>query len=183
MASAFTIPVLAALLVACMPAGAATLRVDKTRSRIHVDASATGHDFTGTLKDFTAKGSGEKSTLDPSGFELQWSFKDLKTGDEKRDHEMIKWLGGGDPKGSFKFTKSWTEKNGTKKAMGTLTIHGVSKTIAFPFTATADGDWVTIDGTASLNYKNHKLELIRSMGFMTVDPSLVVRFHLVGKIQ
>lgn len=174
---------IAVALAALIPAGAATLDVDKGRSRIHVDVSATGHDFTGTLKDYTAKGSGDKGSLDPSGFELQWSFKNLKTGDAKRDKEMIKWLGGGDPKGTFKFTKSWKEKSGVTKAMGTITIHGVSKTISFPFTAKADGDWVTIDGTATLNYKDFKLDIIRSMGILTVDPKLAIRFHVVGKAK
>ena len=173
----------AAILVAVHSAGAETLEVDKQRSRIQVDASATGHRFTGTLADFTATGSGSPATLDPSGFKLQWHFRDLKTGDDKRDHEMIKWLGGGDQMGSFTFTKCWTGKDGGKNAMGSLTIHGVSKDLTFPFTIRADGDWVTVDGTARIDYKNFGLPVIRSMGFMTVDPKLAVRFHVVGKVK
>jgi polyisoprenoid-binding protein YceI len=74
-----------------------TLVVDLTRSRIHVDASATGHHFTGTMEKFTAKASGDPSSLAPSSFDMQWSFKDLDTDDAKRDKEMVKWLGRGDP--------------------------------------------------------------------------------------
>lgn len=166
-----------------VPVRAATLDVDKDRSRIQVDAKATGHSFTGTLKDYQASVSGDPASLKPTGFDMKWSFSDLDTDDAKRDAEMIKWLGGGTPQGSFKFVKSWTDKAGQQQGMGTLTIHGVSKTVSFPYTATKDGDWVTIDGKASFDYQNFKLPIIRAMAVMTVNPNLVVRFHIVGKVK
>ncbi|WP_338689073.1 YceI family protein [Haloferula helveola] len=162
-------------------AHAETLKVDKTRSRIQVDAKATGHSFTGTLGDFTAKVSGDASSLAPTGFSLNWTFDHLKTGKEDRDDEMIKWLGGGKPAGSFRFTKSWKDAGGRTFAMGEITIHGIRKTISFPYTAKKDGRWVTIDGTASLNYEDFSLPIVRAMAVMTVDPQLTVRFHVVGK--
>lgn len=148
-----------------------------------MDIHATGHDFTGTLKKYTTKVTGEAASMKPSGFNLDWSFKNLKTGDEKRDKEMLAWLGGGDPKGSFEFTKSWTDKDGETHGMGKLTINGTSKTISFPYTVKKDGTWVTIDGTVSLDYQNFKLPIIRTMAVMTVDPKLKVRFHVVGKVK
>lgn len=177
------IATLCGLLATLTLAHAAPLEVDKDRSRIQVDAEATGHKFTGTLKDYTASVSGEPSSLEPDGFELKWSFKDLDTDDAKRDAEMIKWLGGGDPQGNFKFTKSWTGKDGGQQAMGTLTIHGISKEITFPYTAKKDGDWVTISGQVTMDYQNFSLPIIRAMAVMTVDPQLVVRFHVVGKVK
>ena len=162
---------------------AATLVVDQDRSRIQVDAKATGHNFTGTLKKYTATVSGDASTLKPESFSLAWSFKDLDSKDAKRDKEMIQWLGEADPKGSFQFIKSWTDDSGKTQGMGTLTIHGVSKTVSFPFTASKSGDWVTIDGKVSMDYQDFKLPIIRAMAVMTVDPKLTVRFHVVGKIK
>ena len=171
------------ILFAMNLAQAATMDVDKGRSRIQVDAKATGHNFTGTLKNFTTSVSGDAASLKPEGFELGWNFKDLDTDDAKRDAEMIKWLGGGNPKGSFKFIKSWTAKDGTEYGMGTLTINSVSKSVSFPFTAKKDGEWVTIVGKVSMDYQNFSLPIIRSMAVMTVDPKLVVRFHIVGKVK
>lgn len=162
---------------------AATLEIDQDKSRIQVDAKATGHAFTGTLEKYTATVNGNAATTEPESFDLDWSFKNLKTADDKRDKEMLNWLGGGDPKGKFRFTKSWVDKAGNKHAMGTLTIKGVSKTISFPFTATKEGDWVTIDGKAGMDYEDFSLPIIRSMAVMTVDPKLTVRFHIVGKIK
>lgn len=162
---------------------AATLEVDQDRSRIHVDAKATGHNFSGTLKKFTAKASGDATTLKPDGFELQWGFKDLDTDDAKRDQEMIHWLGDADPKGSFKFIKSWTDDSGKTRGMGTLTINGISKTISFPYTVSKNGEWLTVDGSVAMDYQNFKLPIIRTLAVMTVDPKLTVRFHVVGKVK
>lgn len=177
------LPSLGALLVLSTLAQAATLEVDKQRSRIQVNAKATGHSFSGTLKDYKTTVSGDEKSLDPSAFDLSWSFSNLDTDDAKRDAEMIKWLGGGAPKGSFKFTKSWTDKAGKTQCMGDLTINGVSKTIAFPYSAKKDGDWVTIDGKVTMDYQNFKLPIIRAMAVMTVDPKLEVTFHVVGKVK
>ena len=157
------------------------LEVDKTKSRIHVDGKSTGHSFTGTLDDYTAKVSGDAKSLKPTAFQLDWKFSDLKTADKKRDKNMLEWLGGGTPKGSFKFVKIW-EQNGKRYAQGEIAIHGVSKTISFPYTVKREGSWITIDGTASLNYEDFKLPIIRSLAVMTVDPKLSVRFHVVGEL-
>lgn len=162
------------------PAMADSLKVDKDKSRIQVDAKATGHEFTGTLGDYKASISGTSDKLKPTGVELSWKFADLKTGDTKRDAEMIKWLGGKGPEGSFKFTKTWSD-GGKDFAQGELTIHGVSKTIAFPFTAKKEGKWVTIDGAVKFDYQTFGLPIIRSMVVMKVEPELEVRFHLVGQ--
>ncbi len=177
------VTILGGFLIALSLSQAATLEVDKERSRIGVNAKATGHSFSGTLKGYKATVSGDNASLTPSGFTLSWSFGDLDTADAKRDVEMLKWLGGGAPKGSFKFTKAWTDKAGKTQCMGDLTINGVSKTISFPYTAKKEGEWVTIDGKVKMDYQNFKLPIIRSMAVMTVDPKLEVVFHVVGKVK
>jgi len=178
-----TITTFCGILCSATLSQAATLDLDKERSRIQVDAKATGHNFTGTLSDYKASVAGEAGSLKPSAFTLSWNFTDLKTDDVKRDAEMIKWLGGGTPKGSFKFVKSWTDKSGNEQGMGNLTINGVSKVVSFPFTAKKDGEWVSIDGKVTMDYQNFSLPIIRAMAVMTVEPQLVVRFHMVGKVK
>ena len=80
-------------------------------------------------------------------------------------------------------TKGWKEASGKTAAMGNLTVNKISKSIAFPYTVKREGEWVTIDGTVTMDYQNFKLPIIRSMAVMTVDPKLVVRFHVVGKVK
>lgn len=171
------------MVLSAVAARAASMEVDSERSRIQVNAKATGHSFTGTLNKYTIKAAGDSVTNKPTALDLSWNFNDLDTADEKRDKEMVKWLGGGTPKGSFKFVKSWDEKPGGGSAQGTLTINGVSKTISFPYTVKRDGEWLTIDGSVSMDYQNFKLPIIRAMAVMTVDPKLDIRFHVVGKVK
>ncbi len=178
-----TIAAACGFLGAVAAAQADTLEVDSARSRIQVDAKATGHEFTGDLTKYTLKAQGDAASGKPSDLTLAWDFNDLKTADEKRDKEMIRWLGGGKPKGSFEFVKSWDENPGGGKAQGTLMINGVSKTVSFPYTIKRAGEWLTLDGKVSMDYQNFKLPLIRAMALMTVDPKLVIRFHVVGKVK
>ena len=172
-----------ALLICGSAARAAELQIEKENSRIQVDAKATGHSFTGDLKDYTVKVAGNVSTSEPSSVSLKWDFNDLKTGDEKRDKEMIKWLGGGKPTGTFTFGKSWKDDKGSLQAEGEITIHGISKTISFPYSVKREGNRATIDGTATLDYQNFKLPIIRNLAVMKVEPNLTVRFHLTGEVK
>jgi len=176
-------PSLVLTIATLFPVHAAELKIDKEKSRIQVDVKATGHSFTCNLNDYTAKASGDKTSAAPSAFSLSWDFADLGTGDEKRDKEMIKWLGGGKQTGAFSFTKGWSDGGGMTQAEGTLTVHGVSKTISIPYTVKREGDWLIIDGTAKMNYEDFSLPIIRTMALMTVDPKLTVRFHLTGEIR
>jgi len=162
---------------------AAMVEVDPARSRIQVDAKATGHEFTGDLKNYTIQAAGDLASHKPTSLNLTWEFNDLKTGDEKRDKEMLKWLGNAKPKGSFSMVKTWDETLDGGKAQGTLTLVGVSQSVLFPYTVKVDGEWVTLDGKVSIDYQNFKLPIIRAMAVMTVDPKLIIRFHVVGKIK
>ncbi|MGA0845107.1 MAG: YceI family protein [Luteolibacter sp.] len=171
------------LLFAVSHGHAAELKVDPARSRIQVDAKATGHRFTGTLKRFEAKASGNASNLIPELFQLDWKFSDLDTDNDDRDAQMLDWLGNKQATGSFKFIKSWTDEKGRSHAMGELKINGLTKRISFPYEVKRDGDWLTVDGQVWMDHRDFKLPIIRSMAVMTVNPKLLIRFHLVGKIS
>jgi polyisoprenoid-binding protein YceI len=176
------IAALCGLLGVVTPTYAATLTVDKEKSSIQVDVKSTGHDFAGALSDYKATVEGDGKTLQPTAVNLTWKFTDLKTGENKRDAEMLKWLGAAVPEGSFRFTKFWMD-GGKTCAMGELTIHGISKSVGFAYTAKKDGNSVTIDGTVPINYENFGLPIIRNFAVMKVDPALVVKFHLVGEAK
>jgi polyisoprenoid-binding protein YceI len=173
---------LGTLLGSLCVASAATLEVDKAKTKIQVIAKATGHEFTGTLTDYTITASGDEKTLKPTALELSWSFKNLDTADAGRDAEMIKWLGGGAPKGSYKFAKIWS-RSGVDYAEGTLTINGVAKTVQIPLTVKKDGAVITTSGKTEIDYKDFGLPLIRAMLVMTVDPKLTISFTVVGKAK
>jgi polyisoprenoid-binding protein YceI len=177
-------------LVALLPAvllssvRAADMNVDARRSWVKVDASATGHSFSGSLKKFDARVSGDAATLAPSAASLEWNFADLDTDEAKRDVEMLKWLEHGKwPKGSFQMTKSWTDNAGKTWVQGSLKIHSVSKSVAFPIETAKNGDRISINGLVWIDYRDFGLPIIRSMAVMTVDPKLKISFHLEGETK
>lgn len=168
-------------ILSLIPVEASDLSVDAQKSWVKVDASATGHSFSGSLSKFDAKVSGDASTLVPSSATLQWDFSDLKTNDAKRDAEMLKWLEyAKNQKGSFEMTKTWTDSAGKTWAQGNLKFHGISKAVAFPLTTSKSGDRVKIDGSVWIDYQDFSLPIIRNMAVMTVDPKLKISFHLEG---
>jgi polyisoprenoid-binding protein YceI len=173
-------------LVAAMitPALAGTLSVDPAKSWVHVDAKSTGHDFTGKLDKFTASVTGDNATLTPAEATLSWDFADLKTGDGDRDKEMLSWLDHGkNPGGSFKMTKTWKDGKGTSWAQGSLKIHGISKSVAFPLSVKKDGGHVSIGGEVWIDHQDFNLPVITKMVVMTVDPKLKISFHLEGAVK
>lgn len=165
-------------------AAAASLDVDGAKSRLTVDAKATGHTFSGRVEKFTAKVNGDVATMAPQAVDLSWDFADLKTGEGDRDKKMLEWLEHGKtPKGSFRMTKAWTDKQGKTWLQGDLSIHGVKKSLAFPYTVKKDGKRVAIDGSVWIDHQNFGLPIIKSMVVMTVDPKLKIGFHLEGEVK
>jgi polyisoprenoid-binding protein YceI len=163
---------------------AGDLAVDAQKSWVKVDASATGHTFSGSLSKFDAKVSGDPASLAPSSATLQWDFSDLKTNDAKRDAEMLKWLEyAKNQSGTFSMTKTWTDAAGKTWAQGNLKIHGISKSLAFPLTTSKTGDRLKIDGSVWIDYQDFSLPIIRNMAVMTVDPKLKISFHLEGDVK
>ena len=162
---------------------AADLKVDAKRSWTKVEVSATGHSFTGTLKKFTTRVSGDPASLKPNAASLEWDFADLDTNEPKRDAQMLQWLEHGkSPKGSFQMSKSWVDRENRTWVQGTLKIHSISKQVAFPIETSRSGDRVKIDGQVWIDYRNFDLPVIRK-AIISVDPKLHVSFHLEGDMK
>lgn len=175
----FSVP---ALLLAFNHAHAELLSVDSQQSKIEVAVSATVDSFVGQLEKYQADIDCASNTNLPDKAAVTFDFKDLKTGNPKRDTEMLKWLDYS-TKPSCRFTLTdWKTVGATNFAEGTITIHGVKKTIEMPVTVGQTGTHLTIAGSADLNYRDFDLPIIRKMLVLTVDPHLHVSFHLVGTL-
>ncbi len=121
---------------------------------------------------------GDKSI---STAEFDFDFADLKTGDNRRDKDMLKWMDyENHPKGSFGLQELAVQGE-QLEARGTVTIHGVSKPIAFPVTIAVEGEQATAEGSAQLNLLDFDLKPIRKMLFITVKPEMIIDFHLEGR--
>lgn len=167
------------LLLPLSLAAASTLKVDPARSFVDVDVKMTVGSFTGRLEAYNAQ-----VGFDPAGkiktATFAFKFADLKTGEQKRDADMLEWLGGGDPVGSFQLGALALTPDGQGHASGRLVIKGRAELVEFPVNVTQlDGVW-TISGSATLRYTNWGLKVIRKMAVLKVDPEVKVRFKLIG---
>lgn len=155
------------------------LKVDKTRSFIDVDGQSTLRDFTGHLDTYEAR-----LVTDDAGriksATLAFKFTDLKTGDQKRDADMIKWLGGGVPEGRFELGILALAPDGQGQATGKLTLHGQAQLVEFPVNVLRADDTYTITGGTTINYTNWGLKIIRKVGLLKVDPEVKIRFKLIA---
>lgn len=155
------------------------LKIDRARTFIDVDVKATVDSFTGHLDGYEAK-----VNVDDAGkiktAVFSFRFSDLKTGKPERDAEMIKWLGGGQPEGSFELGALALTPNGQGQVSGRLTFHGVTERVEFPVEVTrANGDY-TIAGETTIDCRTWNLKPIRKALVLKVDPEVRVRFKLTG---
>jgi|SRR5579859_5564568 len=171
------------LLALQAPVLGAPLQLDHNQSRIEVAVNSTAGAFTCKLQKFEATIEYEPSQPMPSKVEVQFDFIDLKTGIERRDEHMLKWVDySQNPTATFRL-KSWKQEGEDSFAVGELSIRGVHKEVRFPVKIKHDGNQYEIDGTAHLDYRDFGLPKIRSALVFSVDPHLRVQFHLAGKTK
>jgi polyisoprenoid-binding protein YceI len=155
--------------------------IDPDASRVGIAVRLSMGSFKGVLEKYETRiqiAAGDKSV---SMAELDFDFSDLKTGNKRRDKDMLKWLDHENhPKGSFRLEEIAAQGE-QLEARGTVTIHGVSKPIAFPVTIALEGEHVTAEGSAKLNFLDFDLKPIRKMLFITVKPEMIIDFHLEGR--
>ncbi len=169
---------LLALLPLAALAAERPLKIDRSRSFVDVDVDATKN-FTAHLDRYEAR-----VVVDDAGkikgAVFTFKFRDLKTGNEGRDADMINWLGGGDPEGRFELGNLAITPDGQGQASGRLTYHGVTERVEFPINlAKADGNY-TVTGDTTIDHRNWGLKVIRKALLFTVNPEVKIRFKLTG---
>jgi len=152
------------------------------QSSIQVDVKATVDSFVGELTAYDLQLSVDASSGMVESCTFEFDFSALDTGKKKRNEQMLEWLEyPKHPKGLFQLVRLEETADG-QRALGTLTLHGVSKEITFPVTIQRDGEQLLIDGRAHLNYHDFGLETIRMMLLVTVNPEFDVILHLEGDL-
>src|SRR6478609_1730358 len=173
--------VLALLLPVASFAAERLLKLDPAKSYVEVDVGVTVGSFTAHLDNYELRATADdkksvKSTL------LTFKFSDLKTGKPDRDAKMIEWLGGGDPTGKFESGIVALTPDGQGRVTGYLTMHGEKALVEFPVNVTKVDGVITITGTATVDYRNWKLKVIRMAMVAKVDPEVKVRFKFTGTV-
>ena len=155
--------------------------IDTDASRIGIAVRLSMGSFKGVLEKYDARiqiAAGDQSI---SSAEFDFDFADLKTGNKRRDKDMLEWMDyENHPKGSFHLEEVAAQGE-QLEARGTVTIHGVSKSIAFPVTIAVEGEHATAEGSVKLNFLDFDLKPIRKMLIITVKPEVTIDFHLEGR--
>jgi polyisoprenoid-binding protein YceI len=166
------------LLPLVLAAAERPLKIDRGRSFVDVDVDATKN-FTAHLDGYDVRVTVDDAGRIKGGL-FTFKFRDLKTGDEKRNADMIKWLGGGEPEGRFELGNLAMTPDGQGQASGRLTFHGVTERVEFPVTLVRTDTEFTISGETTIDYRNWKLKVIRQSMVFTVSPQVKIRFKLTG---
>jgi len=159
------------------------LVLDPARSSIEVQVHATFDSFLGRLEKFRSD-----IVIDPAHARtrravVSFAFADLKTGRPGRDRDMLAWSENNQyPVVEFRMETLVQTPGAPAQAHGSLKIHGIEHATTFPVSFLIDGPLYAIDGEVALDYRDFGLPVIRKFFVLTVDPRLLVRFHLQGRL-
>lgn len=170
-------------LPATVLAGPRQLVVDTAASSVTFDVRATMHSFTGKDEAWTVEITFPTEGDLPDSATFTTELAAMKTGNAKRDAEMLHWMENEQyPTISFRLT-SIAPDGAAHKADGELTLHGQTRAISIPVTITRQSGRTTVAGEITIDHRQWGLKQFRKMGFLTVSPEVKVAFKIVGEVR
>lgn len=166
-----------------VPLSAGNFQVDRAVSEVAVRAKASPpHAFESVAQDYEYDIEIDPVSLAVSKAQFSFDFADLDSNSAKRDKKMRSWM-------DVAVNQSARFELGTVKmiegksvAVGTFSMHGVSKEIEVTFSVVRDGEKIVLDGEAEFSYENWGLEIVKLFIF-TVKPVIQPHFHLEGVLS
>lgn len=165
------------------PAAAPIWTVDKMASRLKFRATANNVGFDGQFKNWDAQIAFDPKNLKASHALVTVTLASAITGDQTRDQMLPTgdWFDVGRFGKSTFETASITEASpGHYVANGTLTLHGVKRPLALPFTLAITKDQAKMDGTVTLNRMDYNLGHGQAGDPETVKPQVQVIVSLIA---
>lgn len=158
------------------------VQFDPAQSTVEVVVKATVDSFTGKLATYDLTGTAD-DTGRITAAQLSFHFRDVLTGKSRRDTAMHEWQHTDKfPDARFELRSLTTAPDGSLRAAGQLTFHGLTRPLSFLVTVVHAGATYAIDGEAAIDTREFDLPIIRVMGLLKVDPIVRVRFHFQGKL-
>jgi polyisoprenoid-binding protein YceI len=161
-----------------------SVRVSNEQSRVEVVVRATVDSFVAELRAFDAVVVCEPQTGQIETATFRFDFRQLFTGKAERDRQMHEWQDTAHfPDGLFRLTHMERTSGGQFVASGELQFHGETQAVTFPVSVTRNDKALSIDGEAVVDVRTFGLKPIRKLAVLRVNPEVVVRFHLQGRIE
>jgi polyisoprenoid-binding protein YceI len=145
-------------------------------SQVEFAVHATGDSFVGHLNHWDGQFQAAAGPY-PTGGTMTFLVADLKTGKADRDQQMLTWLEAKQFPAVTFVLRQVTAANGKFEAGGDFTFHGITRPISFPVRFGQAGPHRTVDGAATLDYREWNLKVFRKFGLFKVDPLVKVTFH------
>lgn len=166
------------------PAAAQVWTVDKAASRLTFRASANGVAFDGVFKTWDAQIAFDPKNLKASHATVTVSTASAVTGDPTRDQMLPTpdWFNVPKFAKATFVTSSITQASPDHYvANGVLTLHGVSRPVALPFTLTIAKDTAKMDGTTTIDRTQFGLGQGQAGGTETVAAQVSIGVKLMAK--
>jgi polyisoprenoid-binding protein YceI len=149
------VALLGTLVAFVSPAGAAPAKwnVDPAKSSLEYVVVINGQMVTGKFKAFGASIAFDPADLAQSSAKITIDMTEAKSGDATRDAMLLKpdWFNVLDfPQAVFQTTGFAAKGGNAYEAQGRLTLKGVTKDVALPFTLAIKGDTATMKGETAL---------------------------------
>ena len=156
-------------------------RMDPEQSVIEVEVHSTFDVFTCHVIHYGAQVAIARSTHQVENATIMLDLANVKTGKERRDVHLLEWSENARfSRVSFHLNELVPGVDGWLQARGQVTMHGVEKSVTFPVRSLVEGAKHSFDGETMLDYRDFGLPIIRKFWIVSVDPKLLVRFHLQG---
>lgn len=184
-----------ALLVFAGGAAPHPLRIDRDRSMLEFTISRPGETIGGRVGEFSGEVLFDPQRPDRSAVRLRVGAASLETGNGLRDRKMrrshleverfpeivfqstsIRLGGAGED-----VSEGPDASGGARRALveGTLSLHGVERSLLFPVTIRYDTGSLTAEGELELRLSDHGIPIPRFL-WMVLDDAVRVRFRFVA---
>jgi polyisoprenoid-binding protein YceI len=170
---------IAAALPLALVAAERPLKVDHSRSYVDIDVKTTLKNFTAHLDAYDLKINVDEAGKIKNAV-LLFNFSDLKTGDDERNADMLKWLGGSGATGKFELGILALAPDGQGQVTGKLTFHESTKLIEFPINVSRNDADYTITGDPAIDYRDWNLKVYKRDFVLKVGSELKIHFKFVG---
>jgi polyisoprenoid-binding protein YceI len=190
---------LAAAAVALLALAAAEaprpLRIDRDRSVLEFTISRPGETIEGRAGEFSGEVLFDRERPDRSAVRLRVRAASLETGNGLRDRKMRKSHLEVESFPEIVFQSTSIRLGGDGKAVpgpraapgdarralveGTLSLHGVERSILFPVTIRYDTGSLTAEGELDLKLSDHGIPIPRFL-WIVLDNAVTVRFHFAA---